>query len=372
MRVFLSSPADVVKERERFPIILEKVNKRNAESKYILLRPSMWEDVSRGPGRPQERINKDKLEDSHLFVGILWKRWGSPTGLKGYTSGFEEEYETAKALNKPTKLYFRAIPESCVKNPDDQLKKVLEFKEKAKKEGIIGEYRNEAEWEEKLHDDLSKWVNEQFLTDRAEEQGKVPVRSQLAPLEILFEKNVNPYYHVTEGTRYAIFTHSNLRTYFAPADTTLERPVVYRESRKIKMPYRLVKVKNVAHVTARKCKVRITVSRDEEFSSPLVNNERAYYQWDTENARQGNEPVPFDLNPGEDQAITICHTEEDRPGYVFFDDYGKISNSRLLNLFGNGTYYLKVRAYCEDRAPSEADFKITKGEGYDSLEMERI
>jgi len=129
--VFIASPGDLTAEREIFPKVIEKVNRMKAKSKGILLEAVGWEDTLPGKGRPQEKINGD-VKNSHLIVMLLWKRWGSATGE--YSSGFEEEYEVARANDKEIWLYFREIPDDMLADPGEQLRKVLEFRNRVETE----------------------------------------------------------------------------------------------------------------------------------------------------------------------------------------------------------------------------------------------
>jgi hypothetical protein len=201
-----------------------------------------------------------------------------------------------------------------------------------------------------------------------------PIGAKRSLLEILYEDGKEPYCRRTVARYVSPQTNLDFESRLSPADTVRAEPVLYYSSsvHSVPMNYRLVKVKNIGETTARNCKVRITVSRDSEFSAPLVDGDRVYLQWGDKNADNCTEPKLFDLNPKEEQAMTICHTVRTSPDILLFDDQGKISNARQVNPFRNGTYYLKVHAYCEDGEPAEADFSIVKGEGYENLKMKRF
>jgi len=156
--VFIASPGDILLERQFFPEIIERVNKVKAKEKGILLEPVGWEDTLPGKGRPQEKINED-LRKSDLIVMLLWKRWGSYTGK--YSSGFEEEYEIAKEGNKDIWFYFRSIPDAMLADPGEQLKKVLEFRNKVEieKKYLFRAYEDEINWKELFFDDLCQWLD---------------------------------------------------------------------------------------------------------------------------------------------------------------------------------------------------------------------
>ena len=120
-----------------------------------------------GKCRPQERIQErinEYIEKSDLVVFLLWRRWGSQTGK--YISGFEEEYELANRLNDKHEgtpeiiLYFREVSPRLSANPDEQLKKVLDFRQRIESENklLYKPYRDVKEWERLFRTHLTKFV----------------------------------------------------------------------------------------------------------------------------------------------------------------------------------------------------------------------
>ncbi len=158
--IFIGSPGDVNAERKSFPRILEKVNRLKARAKDIVLDPVGWEGTLPGVGPPQKKINED-LRQCDLIVLVLGKRWGTPTGK--YSSGFEEEYRLARRLHKEIWLYLRSIPDNMLADPGDQLKKVIQFRNtvEAERKLLFRRYQDERAWEEKLTDDLCRWLDGQ-------------------------------------------------------------------------------------------------------------------------------------------------------------------------------------------------------------------
>ena len=157
--IFLASPSDLSEERKLFQQIIEDVNKSMAKPKGILFEAVVWEDTLIGKGRPQEKINDD-LKQCNLVVMLLWKRWGSSTG--DYSSGFEEEYEVADANEKNIWLYFREVPEDMVKDPGEQLRKIIEFKNKIvnEKKYFYATYSDKDDWKHKFHNHLGNWLHQ--------------------------------------------------------------------------------------------------------------------------------------------------------------------------------------------------------------------
>jgi hypothetical protein len=170
IEVFLGSPSDLIEEREQFGKIVDQVNLW-AKLWGIQFDPLTSADVSRDMGHPQDLINNKIFRDCKIFALLLWKRWGTPT--KKYTSGFEEEYETAKALkgeNNEVKvcLYLREIPVYMLEDPGPQLTQVLAFRAKAAKECLHGPYKDVNEWAKLLTEDLRDWLNQPRISKRTE------------------------------------------------------------------------------------------------------------------------------------------------------------------------------------------------------------
>jgi len=125
-------------------------------------------------GRPQEVINQ-QVGDYDIFVGILWKRFGTPTG-KG-ESGTEEEFNIAYAnwqkFKRPRILfYFSRVP-SLPNDYDEamQLAKVMGFKKTLQEKGLIRDYQNAEEFSDLLREHLVKVLQEWFKPKK----GSTPV-----------------------------------------------------------------------------------------------------------------------------------------------------------------------------------------------------
>lgn len=133
-RVFLASPGDLGEERALIRDVVENVNRYVAPKLGYHVDLLGWEDTLPGHGRPQALINTD-VDICDLFIGVLWKRWGSPPDNENkYTSGFEEEYQRAmhrcEASGSPEVcLYLKDIDEELSADPGEGLKKVIEFRE---------------------------------------------------------------------------------------------------------------------------------------------------------------------------------------------------------------------------------------------------
>lgn len=132
IKVFIASPGDLADERKIAKSVVDEFNSQWAEVLGYQVELIGWEDTLPGVGRPQELINRD-LDGCDLFVGMIWKRWGSPPGHDLYTSGFEEEFHRSLERNQlegrpHINLLFKELDASLLADPGEQLKDVLSFK----------------------------------------------------------------------------------------------------------------------------------------------------------------------------------------------------------------------------------------------------
>lgn len=142
VRVFLASPGDLQPEREAVRAEIEDINENWSATVDCHFELLGWEDVSPGYGRPQSIINAD-VDKCDLFIGLLWKRWGTPPDTKGdFTSGFHEEYKRALASCQRTgspdiALFLKGIPDDQKMDAGPELQKVLNFRSEVERERSV-------------------------------------------------------------------------------------------------------------------------------------------------------------------------------------------------------------------------------------------
>jgi len=128
IKVFLASPGDLSNERLAAKTVVDEFNKLWANTLGYHVELVGWEDTVSRYGRPQELINQD-LDLCELFIGMMWKKWGTPPSLDGqYTSGFEEEFERSirkrREEGRPEiSLLFKQVDPDLLNDPGDELKK---------------------------------------------------------------------------------------------------------------------------------------------------------------------------------------------------------------------------------------------------------
>jgi hypothetical protein len=161
-QIFIASPSDVQNERKIIYSVLNKWNYLNSQKEEIVLLPLGWETHSypMSGNPPQTTINEQILEKADLLIGVFWTRIGTETD-GGYQSGTVEEYEKHVQNNKPAMLYFSN--NFLLQDHDsNQFTAVKKFKESIRNKCFYKEYENEKDFEEKLFEHISLFVNERL------------------------------------------------------------------------------------------------------------------------------------------------------------------------------------------------------------------
>src|SRR5262249_46172065 len=100
VRVFVASPGDVQEERNSMEGVVDELNRlfdAIAPERGVRVELMRWETRAHpAGGRPQANINA-QIRNYDIFVGIMWKRFGSPPGdpTGRAQSGTEEEFNIA-------------------------------------------------------------------------------------------------------------------------------------------------------------------------------------------------------------------------------------------------------------------------------------
>ena len=151
-RVFLSSPSDVAAEREHALQVQDRVNSAFALPRRRLLHVGVWEHLVPRFGRTQDRLNL-LVDECDLFVGLLYKRWGTPTG--DFSSGFEEEFVRAEQRRLETRrpeiaVFFKTLTDADEAAGGEDLDRIRQFKESVSQKLTYRPIRDLAQWENEL------------------------------------------------------------------------------------------------------------------------------------------------------------------------------------------------------------------------------
>lgn len=131
LRVFVSSPGDVARERANALALLRGLGNEAWVNGRAVVQPVLWDDpdapAPMDAGKtPQASVNdaKGTPADCDLTIVVLWSRIGSPPALRRddggrYASGTEWEFESALAAGKPVWVYRRTeVPQSPLDESD--------------------------------------------------------------------------------------------------------------------------------------------------------------------------------------------------------------------------------------------------------------
>ena len=177
IKVFLGSPGDLEEERKAAKVIVDEENANHANALGYHIDLVGWEDTVSQRRRAQDAINVD-LDQCEYFVGLMWKKWGTPPGPKGhpYSSGFEEEYrrsvERHEKSGKPEiSLLFKNIPKDDLSDVGKQLEKVLAFQMEIneEKKQYYQKFQDLRDFEQRFRAIIAKFLKDQQLEDSKSE-----------------------------------------------------------------------------------------------------------------------------------------------------------------------------------------------------------
>ena len=143
LRVFVASPDDVSEEREALEEVVREINLTLPERDEIRLDLVRWETHAYpGVGSDVQAVINEQIGDDYdIFVGIMWKHFGTPTGRAG--SGTEEEFQRAyqRYRENPDQIkimfYFKDAPVTPSAIDTDQLASVNEFRSQLGEQGTL-------------------------------------------------------------------------------------------------------------------------------------------------------------------------------------------------------------------------------------------
>lgn len=169
-KVFFSAPSDVIKERK----IVEEVAKELNVTLSVILGVHIevigfgFSSHSSASGEDAQGIlNKQFGEDYDIYIGVLWKKFGTPTPRD--VSGTMEEFNDAYSRFKKNELamrmafYFNTKIENLNKVNTDDLIKINDFKKKLQTNVysvVYEEYNSYKDFERLFRCNISIFINE--------------------------------------------------------------------------------------------------------------------------------------------------------------------------------------------------------------------
>ena len=141
--VFVASSSEMEPERNRLEEVIQDLNVSWSRTLGVRLELVRWETHGfPGVGEdPQDVLNRELPNDYDIFIGLMWTRFGTPTGRAG--SGTEEEFCRAhkRFREDPNSVkimfYFKEEPVSPSAVNPDQIAKVQQFRASLGDEGVL-------------------------------------------------------------------------------------------------------------------------------------------------------------------------------------------------------------------------------------------
>jgi hypothetical protein len=131
-----------------------------APEKAVVLELVRWETHAFPAGGPPQAVINRHIGDYDIFVGIMWRRFGTPTDEAG--SGTEEEFNRANAQFQQTGVphvmfYFCQAPAPPPRSAQEieQLSRVVSFRDRLSSLALV--------WEYATHEDFADTVRPHLL-----------------------------------------------------------------------------------------------------------------------------------------------------------------------------------------------------------------
>ena len=166
IRIFVASPGDVADERKRLDAVVAHLRTHVAAPHGLDLELVRWEThVRPGVAADAQAVVNPQIGAYDLFIGILWNRFGTPTGRA--ESGTREEFDQAYARwqRDPGSLeiwmYFSEQPAAFATLAElEQKGKVLAFRQElqTKKGALTWSYRDPADFETQVRGHLEYFI----------------------------------------------------------------------------------------------------------------------------------------------------------------------------------------------------------------------
>lgn len=237
IRLFIASPGDMTEERNRLVAVVHELNRTGSpiEALGLVVEALDWRThVAPQMERP-EGVILDQLpvETWDIFVGLMWLRFGSPTGGSdpqtglSFDSGTYEEFSLAydawQQRRQPQILFYRCTrsPENVFDIDTDQLKRVNDFFKQFAPDGnhpgFYKEFKTAEEFERSVRQDLMKILQKLHSDKTGNSVSPSPEESPSGPEQDKFSDQERRYLQIM------ITTHQHLPV--AGFETNLRIPI---------------------------------------------------------------------------------------------------------------------------------------------------
>lgn len=170
LRIFIASPGDVIDERDRISTVVVPELRRIFGDEQIFgdsridLEAVRWETHSwPDVGTDAQAVINRQISDFDVLVGMMWKRFGTPTPRADSGTGeeFLRAYRYHQEYGRPKIMfYFRTAPFYTASTADwEQFSKVLAFRDDLTKRGVLfTEYDTPLDFERLVREHLVRQI----------------------------------------------------------------------------------------------------------------------------------------------------------------------------------------------------------------------
>jgi hypothetical protein len=143
-----------------------RFNQEYLIDKGVFIKLIRWEDFAPQIGNGTQNMVNKQLETFDIFIGLMWNRFGTPTDLAA--SGTEEEFNDALASwekhNRPWIAFYFCDRPANLNTPAllEQKGKVIAFRQKLQKLGLVKSYVNLDVFENNIFLDLIQ-ITDKYL-----------------------------------------------------------------------------------------------------------------------------------------------------------------------------------------------------------------
>lgn len=175
VRIFLSTPSDVELERVQVQHFVRDVNEtlqfldpqRDVRIEVVHYETHAFPDV----GSPQAVIDRQIPVDYDIYLGIMWKRAGTPTlgSPSGTIHEFEQAYQHATDHGWPIVMLFFCDQDIGMPRELDQLEQlrhVIEFRRRLESIGLTASYDDRELFHEALRPRLLRAIADVLSSER--------------------------------------------------------------------------------------------------------------------------------------------------------------------------------------------------------------
>lgn len=152
-QLLVVSAGDLAQERKALPGIVRRLNTPADKNEKITV-------IQR---HIEQRLNDSLSIDAFdLVIFILWKQWGQRSGR--FSSEIKRVYAEVKKAGIDFLFYFRSIPDSDMVAPNQEVSRIIAFRDEIEKNPIHNYFWYDAPgvWKETLAGHLSAWIDGQI------------------------------------------------------------------------------------------------------------------------------------------------------------------------------------------------------------------